>query len=259
MDAPDDAVAFLAASSNRVTLLGRLRTQGPARRRTCYELLDASRRTVKRTLSALEDRGWVRQTDDGYHVTALGDVVYVEYDRMQQTLSVAERLRPFLRNVPGDAFDLDLRHLADAEVVFAEDSSPYAPMDRALEFRRGSSRLRELSSVVARDSVAQLTERLDEEDQFDVEVVLSADAVESARANDDYASDFGDHRTADALSMYVYEGTLPFLLTIGDESVALGATDESGVPAALVVSDADRVRSWASDVYERYRAAARPP
>jgi len=251
-----ELVAFLSASETRATLLVRLRAAGSAERRTCYDWTDASRRTVKRALSNLADRHLIRAEEGSVQVTALGATVADRYETFVEDVRLARRLRPFLRRVPAGALDVDLRHFADAEVVTAAEGSPYAPMDRVLELRRGATRLRELSTIVASESVGQLAERLERED-LDVEIVITADALARARSNPDYEDAFAATRDAEDLSLFATEAEVPFLLGILDDTVALSVTDEDGMPAATVVTDAAPVREWALDRFERVRRDAR--
>lgn len=76
-------IAFLSRSPTRVRVLERLLRDGECRRRDLRETLDASRSTVSRTLSTLEDRDWVARTEAGYRLTPAGAVVaegYLELD-----------------------------------------------------------------------------------------------------------------------------------------------------------------------------------
>lgn len=257
MDVSSGAVSFLAGSENRVEVLVALREAGEADQRTVAADVDASRRTVKRALDALEGRGWVaRERGTGpYRVSALGDLVLDAYLDVLERLSVADRLGPFLAHVPAAAFDLDPVALADAEVVARGGNTPYAPMDRVLEVRRNASRVREVVDVIQADSASQLRERVEDGD-LTAEVVLQAGVLDAVGEHDGYAAEFEAALAADGATFHVTEADVPFVFGLMDDQVVVGVTDDEGMPGALVVSDDPAVREWAESLFEAYRDGA---
>lgn len=257
MGVSNGAVSFLAASENRVEALLALQESGPADLRTVATAVDASRRTVKRALDGLEERGWVVSgTGNGeYRISALGSLVLDSYLDVVDRLSAGDRLAPLLERVAADDLGIDPLALADAEVVVKAENQPYAPMDRVLEIRRNASRIREVVNIVQADSADQLRERV-ERGELEAEVVLEAGVLESLGTNDEYAASFESALQADGATFYVYRGTVPFVFGVMDGTVVLGVTDEMGMPEAAVVSDDPDVREWAESRFESYRAAA---
>lgn len=253
----DGAVAFLAASENRVEALEALREVGQADQRTVGASVDASRRTVKRTLDALEDRGWVvaENSTGPYRITALGDLVLDAYLDVVDRLAAADRLGPFLERVPADAFDLDPLALADAEIVVRAENQPYAPMDRVLAVRREASTIREVADIIQADSAGQLRERV-EAGELTATVVLESGVLDAVSENDGYADEFEAALASDGTDFYAYEGDVPFVFGLMDDTVVMGVTDDVGIPDAVVVSDDPAVREWAEALFESYRDAA---
>lgn len=88
MDAPLDALAFIARSESRVAVLSAVR-EAPRSRAALRELVDASRVTVDRALSAFVDRGWLVEAADGYAPTPYGAVVAAEVGRLLEELEAA--------------------------------------------------------------------------------------------------------------------------------------------------------------------------
>lgn len=253
MTCHDEAVEYLSRSPVRVELLSELRA-GPLTRGELRDRLDAARTTVGRNLDRMLEFGWVEETPDGYRLTALGAFLDAEFREALDAFAVGDDLAPLLERIPAEAFDLDPIHLADARVTVATDAQPLAPIDRVTTIRADSDSLRELSSVVAADSAEQVRERMAATAPDDVvEVVLEADTVETARSNPDYRGTFEATVEGDAIDVYRYDGSFPFLLALLDDRVAIGVTDERGAPAALVESDAPAVREWAERRYEAYR------
>ncbi len=255
MGVSDGTVEFLAGSENRVETLVALRDAGVADQRSIAESVEASRRTVKRTLDALEERGWVvaENSTGPYRVTALGELVLDAYLDVIDRLSAADRLGHFLQRIPTNEFDLDPLALEDAEVVVREENQPYAPMDRVLEVRRDASTIREVADIVQADSAAQLRERV-ENGELTATVVLEASVLDAVEKNDGYAEEFDAALASDGATFYKYEGDVPFVFGLMDETVVMGVTDEMGIPDAVVVSDAPAVRDWAERRFEAFRA-----
>lgn len=252
-----DGLAYLARSETRPAVLAELDAADGLERRGLRERVDASRSTVTRALDRMVEFGWVRE-DDGrvYRLTALGAFVADAYERVREDLETAAGLSAFLSRVPDEAFDLDPRLLAGARVTEATAAEPLAPIDRVTTIRAESTTVRELSTVVARESVEQVRERADEGEAAH-EIVLSAEVVESLTNGSDYAEAF-EATDAAGVDYHVHDGDIPFLLALLDDRVALGVVDDEDRPVVLVESTDDRVYEWAEATFEAYRDAADP-
>lgn len=257
MPLSNGVVSYLTGSENRVETLRAVRADGVVEQRTIADSVDASWRTVKRTLNDLEERGWVLAVDGvgEWRISALGATVLDAYLDFVDRLEPATHLAPFLRRIPPGTLDIELDALADAEVVVSAENQPYAPMDRVLEIRRNAGRIREVVNIVQADSASQLRERVENGD-LEAEVVLEAGVLDAIATNDEYAEEFEGALAADGVTFYAYEGSVPYVLGIMDDTVLLGVTDEKGMPEAMVKSDADEVREWAESRFEAFREDA---
>lgn len=255
--ATNEDVSFLAASENRVDALLALRELGAADLRSVAETVDASRRTVKRILDALEERGWIlsKTNDREYRISALGWLVLDSYLDVVDRLETADQLAPLLERISAEELGLDPLALAGADVIVKGDNQPYAPMDRVLRIRRNASEIREVVNIVQADSAAQFRDRV-ERGELTATVILEAGVVNAVTSNDDYAESFEGALGADGASFYVFDGVVPFLLGVMDDTVVLGATDDEGIPDTIVVSEDPVVRDWAESRFESYREAA---
>jgi len=256
MDDRDGVLGFLVRSETRRGVLRRLATDGPWRQSTLADELGVSDRTVRRTLDDFEQREWVVPTGSGFALTALGEHVIDTYDAAADSLATAAKLEPFLTHVRADTCDVPVGAFADAEVVEATASSPNEPLERALAFRRRAERLRELSSIVVKESAKQLHQRIRDGELADAEVVLERDVVDTIRETPEYNDSFGDIVGSETATMYVHDGSVPFLLTLSERRVAVGATTDDGFPAALVVSESPDAYEWGESVYETVRDSA---
>ncbi|MFB6123154.1 MAG: helix-turn-helix transcriptional regulator [Haloferacaceae archaeon] len=252
-----DELAFLAQSRNRHEALSALRTTAPLDRYDLEDRLDASRRTVIRTLDALADRGYVTDSDGEYRLTAYGSFLAARFAEFADDVRTVDRLAPFLSHVSADAFDLDPRHLADADVYVADAGSPYALLDRTLQLRREATRIREVAPAVEKKSVEQLARRVRNGDDVDVQVVLPESAAEAATSSPDYREDHLTALRSDDVEMYVVPDSVGTFVGVLDDTVAI-ATAKAGRPHALVVTTDDAAVAWAEETFARYRDRARP-
>lgn len=251
-------IEFLCQSPNRGAVLRALADGGRQDRYALEERVDATRRTILRTVNALTERGFVEETEEGIGLTALGRHVVTHYERLVDELALEPDVEAFLSAVPADAIDVDVERLRTGEVTSAAPGSPYAPLDRTLELRADASEIRELAPGIERRSVEQLAERVTADDDLTVEIVVTEDVLAAA----DEGAPYGDaHETvlaADAVDMAVHPGPFEIAVGIADEVVFVVAEDGEGQPSAILETDDPRVREWATAVVDRYRAEARP-
>ena len=257
MNEQTEELEFLLRSENRAELLAALASDGPLDRYDLEETLGTSRRTVSRTLKKLETRSYISETDEGYCLTAFGASVFETYREYTRRLDLAERLRPFLGHVDGDALDVELAALEGATLTLADDASPYAPIDRTLELRAGASRIREVAPSVEKRSIEQLTERVEGGDDVTFEVVLTADAAKAAQSQPEYERAHRITQRSDDVEQFVYRGELPFFLGVMDETVAIGAVVD-GSPTALIESRDEQLRAWAERRIDEFRSESIP-
>jgi len=250
----NDPLSFLTSSSARSRVLLALDAEGKLVREELYGRIDASRRTVKRALSALDDRGYVADNGGTYRPTALGRAVANAHRAYVERTDRAERLAPFLSRVDPDEFDLDLEQLGNVEVVAGDEAAPLAAFDRFAELRAAADTVRMVSPVVQAESVAQVAAHAGTDtDTFSFEVVLAADAVDAAR--EEYGEKFRETLGADEFATYRYEGEVPFVVAVLDDVTAF-AVSENGRPSVLVLSESDAAREWANETFERFRERA---
>ena len=257
MEQLTEDVQFLVQSPNRGELLCVLATEAPCDRYDIEAEVDATRRTVVRNLNELTDRGYVTETEAGYRLTAFGAFLADVYDEFTTDTALADRLGPFLEHVSANLFDLDPRLLADADVLTASEASPYAVLDRTLELRRQSSRIREIAPAVEKKSVEQLAERVRNGEDVEMLTVIPARAAEEATTNPDYRDDHLAALRADTVEMHAYPERIPLFVGVLDDTVALSSAKD-GRPNALVTTTNPTVREWAEETIADFVARARP-
>ncbi|WP_152421715.1 helix-turn-helix transcriptional regulator [Halogeometricum pallidum] len=253
-DALDD-VRFVSQSSARVRLLLRLVEGGPMNRCELRDGVDASRTTVSRNLDALVDRGWIEENDALYRVTPGGELLAAGLESFLSTVETVDRLDPFFEWFPTDDVDLPSEWLADADVYPSTPSDPYAPIDRHVERLEVAAELRCLLPATGVRPMRAIGRELD---GFDHELVVSPSVGETIRSEQKYLDVMGELRQRGRIDFYVSDRPVPLYVGLFENDVQLGVGDGDGVPRALVETADERVRRWAEETYDSYRAGAEP-
>jgi predicted transcriptional regulator len=252
------ALEYLAGSSVRPATLAALRGHGRLSLRDLDDRVSASRRTIKRTLNAMESHGWIQPADGAYQLTVLGACILSAYEEFRDRERLAERVRPFLEHTPAVALDadFDLETLADATVV-TSDSGPTAFVDHLLEIRSDVSRLREYAPFLMLDSVRQLAERVESGlPAPDVTLVLQTDAP--PRSSPEYAERVETLLDAESVDVRLYPDGPMIGLGVADSSGFLAAADGDGIPNILLAGDDPELVAWIERALDDYLAAAEP-
>jgi len=259
-EATDDAIGavnFLTQSPVRVELLRRLDEADRVSRTELRDQFDVSRVTVKRNLDALEERDWITNSRQEYRIRPLGSVVVEAIETALVTANFAETIRPFLRWFPEDELTFDVRELADATVVVSSATDPYAPVNRHIEAIRRASEVRCLLPAIGLPAMRAVRECLAEREQRH-EVVFSPEIEATIRAEREYRELAAELAAFDRYAARVSEREIGYYLGRFDDIVQIGVEDDDGVPQALVETDSDEIRRWATRTYESYRSRSRP-
>jgi len=252
----DTALEYLAGSSVRPATLAALRDHDRLSIRELDDRMSASRRTLKRTLNAMESRGWVRSIGGTYEFTALGGTILDTYEEFRDHERLADRLQPFLEHAPAATFDLGLDALADADVV-APDDDPGAFADRLVDLRAAATRVREYAPFLLIDSVRQLSAQAKNgESTPEVTLVLGTDLP--PQSSPEYADRFETLTAAPNIDVRLNSDGPPLGIGIADDRAFLGTANGRGMPHALLVSDASEVVDWAERQFESCLSAAEP-
>ena len=252
-----EELQFLLRSETRLNVLSALAQREPLGKDTLDETLDTSRRTLTRTLTQLESRRLIEGTDDGYRLTAFGETQAASFREWLRRDEIAQRLQPVLGHLEAGLFEFDIEHLRGATLTVADESQPYAVLDRTLTLREHATRIRELAPSVERRSVKQLAERIESGERLDVETVMTAGTARTAQSEPAYEDAVETITAAEGVSQHVYPGQFPLFLGIMDETVVVGAAAD-GEPHAMLETTDDAVREWARETFDSYRTDARP-
>lgn len=242
---PDESVDGLgAALDTRAPLLSAL-ADGPKRQRTLREELDVARSTAYKGLRELTELGLVRETDDGYALTASGRLAAQTHATYRERLERLTAARPVLASVPADA-GVPPAFLEEATVVTADRHAPERPLSTFDSLADDADEIRSLSPAAVPRFMPDLHEAV--EAGYHRGIVVERPAVEALRES----YDAFDEAVAAGLEVHVLEEPLAFGLTVFDDEGAALTTYDDGV-SGLFHSTADGAVAWARGTYERYR------
>lgn len=251
-----EALDYVTRSRTRLAVLEQLHEAGRVEERSLREAVPGTRTTVGRALDGFAERGWVDRSGGTAALTGFGEAMAVTTAEARSRLDAVSHLRPFLSRVPATELDLPLEALADATVTTAAEGEPYAAVERVTALRREADHVRELSSIIARESAEQARERA-QAGEATFEIVLAGPVVERVREGR-FADTVSETAAVEGVELYESPEAAPYLLALTDEAVALGVTNEENVPVCLVESRDERVLAWAETTFERYRDGSEP-
>ena len=249
-----EQVAFLVGSEHRLAVMEALR-EGSARPCGLERSLTASRATVQRALSGLEERGWVEKRDGEYHLTAAGLFVLRAFDDLTEVVETVADVGDPLALFDGLTTDLPVEALRSARMTAADATTPHAPIERYAALLDGADvdRLRAVCPVSS--PVFNEVHRPLVEDRVSIDLVIDEETLAAARqvAPETHAAALDD----DLFSLYVVDADLSFGVSLFDGVAVVGAYDDQGRFRACLDGRDDALVEWATSLFEEHRGRAR--
>jgi predicted transcriptional regulator len=239
----------LVGLTRRRGVLDALR-EGPLDRRDLQERVGVSRPTIHRQVRALEEDGLVAKRNGVYVLTPVGELAASEFARMFDVMDTVSALSRVVRWLPVSAFDFDFARLRDADVTLPHPNDPFAPTRRMLRRIHGADRIRMVTYTFLPEENPSTRRCSIREEQF-FEAVMDRTLVERVLADPASAAYFGELLTQ-GRRIVVSAEPVPFIVTIVDDTVLIGAVDEGGSPQGLILTDDEMVRTWAEETIDEY-------
>lgn len=249
-----DDIAFLARSPHRMAVLEAL-VDGSYTRAELQAETGVPRATVGRIVTELESRRLITEHGSTYRLSSLGALLAEEFLSLVETAAVVEKLRPVIGWLPIETFDFDLERFADAEITVAGPGDVIAPVRRAIESFDGGEYVRLLGPEYVREGLRAIREATVQGDQR-IEMVLTTDIVAAITDDPEAAEWLREIAAADHGTVFRYDGTIPHIVTIIDERVWFGLSDENRTPRGLLETTDETIHSWAERTFETHREAA---
>lgn len=233
----------------------------PTDKRGMLDALDTSRSTADRSVRELESHGLITLDDGSYRLTPVGVLAVREVQNFIETIDVASELEPLLRWIPLDELDVATRHFDPRSVVIARQQDPYAPVNRLIQnLQNARQTIRVMlpagglrSLEIERPTAIRSVESLEHGCQFVVESVVDDPGRFEAGAVERLQSLL----STDDFEVSVFDGRLPFYLSVADRTVQLGARDDDGFLRGTVESTSPPVERWANAKVDAYRRRSR--
>lgn len=256
VERPIDDVAFLARSTNRVTVLEELRTE-PLTRGDLRDRTEMSRATIGRILDGLQDRAWVESEGRTYRLTPFGRLVIAEFDRILEVTEAVQRLREVEASLPLSAMTFDLKRLTDARVTTPSAGDASAHFRREQALLEGADRVRFLCTEAYAPTIEAYRDRVRDQG-LGLEAVIAAEALDAATADDRLRPLVMDLVAQEGATLHRYEGSIDVMLGTVDDIGTIVPLDEDGVPAAFIEVEDPEVRAWITETLDDRRADATP-
>lgn len=256
-----EEMAFLTRSEHSIRILGALNDQSYRMSELESAVSNSpSRTTIGRVLKSFEEYGWTQDNGRHQQITSAGTHALDCYSDLEQSIKQLIEKAPWLQRLPPEDATFPIQELADAELIVSDTARPASVLWTSLKlYDRKMSRFRALCSVynpILFHAYRGLLE-LGIESEAILDLPTYIEAAES-------------HRTRFAVSDSAYSNYQPLVLdhahTLGigiydDRKVAIAGYNEygSGRHIAMIVSSNEQLIKWGTDLYESYRAQARPP
>lgn len=213
----------------------------------------ASRSAVHRSLTGFEERGWVRKAEDArYELTAAGEHVAEQYDRLARVVERSDRFSEFLTEFGrADALPFPF----DGTVSAGTQIQPQAATEFFIEqLPDDPDGLRGLCPVL----MPQFVRAFDPVVSTGTTIELVFDRGTVQRAVEAYPETMELAASAPNVTPRVTEKPLDDGLTLCDGGVFLGAYGTRGDFRACLHSTDGSLRTWAEDWYAEVNGRADP-
>lgn len=224
-------------------------------KRTLVEEVDSSRSTLDRALRELESVGIVTYTEGEYTVTSVGQRLVEDFFGFLERGELAIHFEPFLRWIPSDEFEVDLRWLDDAELVVPAENNPYAMVDKHVQLLKTMEDMRGMLPLTGLHAYETAHESI-VEDGATSELIITPGVAEVLTSDPCFAELTEEMIATGRFKLFVYEGPIPYFVGIFDDEIVQIGADEDGEPRALVETDRQEIRTWASDTLDNYKQQA---
>ena len=256
MNSALDDIAFLANSANRVAILLEL-ADGPHSKHVLMESTDFSRVTLGRILDDLEDRQWITQRGQVCDITPLGAWVIEEFGAFQEMMEAERTLRDVFQWFPADGYGFHISCLADADITSISRADASAPISTLIKQFDLGGRIYCFSFAIT-SQFLEACWRSVMDGHVTVEWVFTSDVLEVLRSSPAMARQSREMLESDRATYRHYEGDIPYVVIVSEETVNLRLADRDGAATALIQTDNEQVRSWAETQFDEYWAAGAP-
>lgn len=250
-----DAIETIRLVTHRADFLQCLSTS-PHDKRDLVEELGYSRSTVDRAVRDLEMQGLVKRVGGAYTTTLSGRVSLEQYQQFVETTTEALETQDLVDELPPDA-PIDGQLLCSASAHYANDTTPYTPVEQLIDRLDGADRLCVLAASVPNPRFVDHVLDWSRTDGLTTEFVFSEPVLETLRHDD---CDMLDSLAAAGTTLSV--GDVPpfdvHLVGDGDETVVqVVVRSDTGSVLGVVSNDTPEAVRWATSQVSAVRDTAK--
>ena len=235
----------------RADFLECLATDSKAKRALVDET-NYSRSTIDRGIRELETLDLVEYSDGEYQSALCGALAADAYRQFAERIDTICRLQPFLKWIPADSFDLELRWLTDAALYTPEPGDPYAMINHHVEQLKNMNEAQALLPYTGQHATEAAYERIVQHGA-EGDVIVQPDVAETFLEDPRYAEFIEDLAATGRFHIFEYDGTFPYAVSLFDDETVQILVDEDEEPRAMVETDHEGVRAWATRKIEQYK------
>lgn len=252
LEAPLEEIEFLARSPNRIGVLDAL-TEGPIERHELEEVTGVARATLGRILDDFGERGWTSETNRSYETTPVGTYVSRTFTDLLEHFQPVPVLDEVVQWFPEEGFDFDLYCLAGADIVRPHKNDALAPMTHIISRLRTATHIRVLT-YTALPSCMDVCWRQTVNGSTEFEGVFDLGTLETLGADQRMVEQAREMLDSGRAEVVYYEGDIPTVVIIVDDSVLLCLSGGEGAPHAVIETDDETVMEWAESTFDSYRS-----
>ncbi|WP_332900390.1 transcriptional regulator FilR1 domain-containing protein [Haladaptatus sp. CMSO5] len=253
-----EQLAALTRATHSLGLLQALST-GEARPRDLTDVAGSpSRATVQRALQTFETAGWTTTAHGSNRLTPAGERVLTAYDELAVTIEQVMEKAPWLQRLSPTRADVPAHALEEAKVVESGPDSPGIVLGAALNLC--DPRLKQFRALTSifNPTLFRAYDAL-------LKLGLAGEAIVDKSVGTHLHEAGLEHFLDDSSydNFQIFRLDEPLTLGIGlydDRKVAIGSYNErgDGDHIAMLVSSDDALVKWGEQLYETYKAQARP-
>lgn len=248
-ESPCEFLRFLARSPNRVTVLGAVASDAVVSRPELQLATGIPRSTLSRILGELGDRGMVSKVGHRYKVTPFGGFVADRLDSIVDSIAVVQRLNGLLDQLSDSHADLGFTSQTNSEILTATSADPRAPVRRFTDLLHSASHVRLVLSVAIPEMLEEDSTIRSGKSTFEIVIPSSVLKADDAL---DWSRRFRPVLASGVGTVFSYDGDIPYLAGMVDETAVVGLTNNAGTIRGYVETDDEHVQSWANMTVEAY-------
>ncbi|NLV11818.1 helix-turn-helix transcriptional regulator [Haloarcula argentinensis] len=256
-----ESVAFLARSEHRFQVLDLL-ADGARTREGLDDRMDATRVTLSRILSDLEDQEFIQQThtDSLYELSTFGELVHRDFARLLGTVSVGQKYPKLVSRLPTDWFDFEPQCLVDGEQIHGKSADPLAAARVVANAIKDGSSCRALVGTFTSLPMHAYEEDIRAGGDTDMCVVFDSVVTETMLEDQSLRAKWQAIEDAtDSTIYYSLDEQVPCTVDLIDDKRVFLTVDREQEPGFDIISCTHPdVVAWADRVISEYRDLAVP-